>query len=580
MRNGETVFTIPNATLSFGQVYNYVSPNQAGAFAYLWEQLDYGSTWNMYDATTGGKILTIANVPSGNSGTVTVPGADGSILVYTLNYDFETSKYQLSLWNSSKAIPTAPMSYESNGYWLWRPYSWQGLTLDGVGTTDTPFGPVDSNGTEWTVTEPNPSGYGLSISPVYNQGGWFDGNNILAAEIPGGLFGGAWNINSEVGIRVEAYDLATGRFAWNSTIPPPTSLPNDFGNAFEMLFEYNGILFCFEKQTLQWVAWNVKTGEQMWVSKPYTNPWGMYAQAGGEIDAFGMFYAAGFDGEIHAYNDKNGTEVFTFKSAKAGLETPYGVYPFYGGITVTGDGKIFAQTGQHGNGVATLYRGQALYVVDAKTGKSLWNMTGWFNQGALADDMWLTQNNYDNQIYCFGKGPSATTVSAPQTVITQGQSVMIIGTVTDQSPGAKKISESLGSEVAAISDADQEAWMEYLYEQQAMPTNAKGVEVTLDTVDPNGNFIHIGTVTSDTTGAYGIKYTPEVPGTYQIIATFAGSASYYSSYAQTYLGVDQAPVVTAPPAYPQPIDPTMTIVYAVIAIIIAIAIAAIWIKKK
>ena len=72
------------------------------------------------------------------------------------------------------------------------------------------------------------------------------------------------------------------------------------------------------------------------------------------------------------------------------------------------------------------------------------------------------------------------------------------------------------------------------------PTNAKGVPVSLDTIDPNGNLVHIGDVTSDINGNYGFAYTPEVPGTYQIIATFAGSSAYYGSTATTYLTVGEA----------------------------------------
>ena len=36
--------------------------------------------------------------------------------------------------------------------------------------------------------------------------------------------------------------------------------------------------------------------------------------------------------------------------------------------------------------------------------------------------------------------------------------------------------------------------------QKPIPANATGVEVTLDAVDPNGNFIHLGTATSDMSG--------------------------------------------------------------------------------
>jgi hypothetical protein len=194
----------------------------------------------------------------------------------------------------------------------------------------------------------------------------------------------------------------------------------------------------------------------------------------------------------------------------------------------------------------------------------------------IADGFLVSLNSYDNQLYCYGKGPSATTVSASPEISVHGNSVLIKGTVTDQSPSAK--------DTPAISDEDQEAWMEYLYSYQVMPTNAKGVEVSLDTVDPNGNFVHIGTVTSDASGMFKKMWTPEVPGEYTIIATFAGSKSYYGSSAETAIGVDEAPPATATPEYPQPIDPTWTIVGVgiaiIIAIIIAIVLVGIWIRRK
>ena len=109
----------------------------------------------------------------------------------------------------------------------------------------------------------------------------------------------------------------------------------------------------------------------------------------------------------------------------------------------------------------------------------------------------------------------------------------------------------------AISDDTMDAWMEYMFHQRPKPTNAKGVEVTLDTIDPNGNFVHIGNATSDRNGNFGFAYTPEVPGTYQIIATFAGSKSYGPSSATTYLTVgNEAPTTTAPTAAPLSIADT------------------------
>ncbi len=74
-----------------------------------------------------------------------------------------------------------------------------------------------------------------------------------------------------------------------------------------------------------------------------------------------------------------------------------------------------------------------------------------------------------------------------------------------------------------------------------------GVPVSLDAVDPNGNFVHIATVTSDgTTGAYGYTWTPTVAGDYKVMATFTGDDSYGSSWATSYASV-LAPAATPAP---------------------------------
>ena len=116
-----------------------------------------------------------------------------------------------------------------------------------------------------------------------------------------------------------------------------------------------------------------------------------------------------------------------------------------------------------------------------------------------------------------------------------------------------------------------------------IPMHAKGVEVSLDTVDPNGNFVHIGTVTSDSSGLFSSTWAPEVPGKYTVIATFAGSESYWASYAETAVSVVEAPASSSASASETTLSlpPTeMYIATATVAIIIAIAIVGILILKK
>jgi hypothetical protein len=190
----------------------------------------------------------------------------------------------------------------------------------------------------------------------------------------------------------------------------------------------------------------------------------------------------------------------------------------------------------------------------------------------VADGLLVGLNFYDNQIYCYGKGPSTTTVTASPEVSVHGSSVLIKGTVTDQCVGSKRIAEKVGfaEGVPAVSDASQEGWMEWLYAQQAKPENATGVEVVLETLDPNGNFYEIGKATSEASGTFGYAFTPEVPGLYTIIATFEGSNSYYGSNAVTYINVEEAPQAT--PTAPPP-EPSMADLYfmpGIIGVIIAI----------
>jgi hypothetical protein len=195
-------------------------------------------------------------------------------------------------------------------------------------------------------------------------------------------------------------------------------------------------------------------------------------------------------------------------------------------------------------------------------------------QGAIADGYLAYINEYDGFMYVFGKGQSATTVSAPSTSITQGQSVVISGTVLDQSPAQPG--------TPCVSKESMGEWMAYKQMQHAVPANVKGVPVSIDAVDPNGNSVHIATVTSDMSGTFGYTWTPDVPGQYTVTATFAGDDSYGSSWAQTYASVVQAPAAT-PTATATPITmPPFEIYFAgsTIAIIIAIVLVGYFFRKR
>ena len=129
-------------------------------------------------------------------------------------------------------------------------------------------------------------------------------------------------------------------------------------------------------------------------------------------------------------------------------------------------------------------------------------------------------------------------------------------------------------------DESQQAWMEYIYEQQSRPANATGVPVTVDVIDSNGNYRNIGQTSSDANGMFTLTWTPDIEGTYTVYATFAGSKSYWPSSAETSFSVDAAPPTQSP--YPvTTMPPTETYILGIgIAIIIAIAIATLVIIRS
>jgi hypothetical protein len=203
---------------------------------------------------------------------------------------------------------------------------------------------------------------------------------------------------------------------------------------------------------------------------------------------------------------------------------------------------------------------------------------------AISDGVMTTLNAYDNQIYAYGKGPTKLTVSAPGASIIKGGSLVISGSITDISAGTKQEAQAANfpNGVPAVSDASQKDWMEYIYMQQPMPNNVTGVPITLSVLDANGNFRTIGTTVSDGSGFFSYQWTPDIEGKYTIVASFAGSESYYPSSAEAGFAVDTAASTpsptTASTTTQAPVE--MYVIGTGIAVIIAVAIVGLLILRK
>jgi hypothetical protein len=204
-------------------------------------------------------------------------------------------------------------------------------------------------------------------------------------------------------------------------------------------------------------------------------------------------------------------------------------------------------------------------------------------QGAISDGYLAYSNAYDCKEYVIGKGLSQTTITSPDVTIPAGNGVEIKGSVLDKSPGQPG--------TPCVSKDSMTTQMEYLHWQ--MPIDGifhnltiAGVPIVLTAIDPNGNAVTIGTVTSDGyTGAYGFAWNPDKVGQYKITATFAGDDSYGSSFATTYVSVGAA-ATTAPTATPTTQVQAQTpyelyiIGMGIAIIIVVIAMSLLLLKKR
>jgi hypothetical protein len=585
---------------SFGQILNYESPNQHGGLPYLYRTASgfgtgNGTVYEMIDAHTYAHITYIANVST--SGTQ-VYGTDGSLLRYNIvNYGNTTNpNYRMTVYNMTDEQDMLGGTIGTTGYWQWRP---AGGSFGGNLNTVFSYGLVHNAANDYTAnfSIPTPLGPRNSVS---NQTA-----SIQVIRQDEYCILGSAGVNNENG-EADGYWVAfslkpehLGESLWSSSITPPYSTTSQnvsvsLTGCYPRDSENVTVVYSSTALLTRWF-YDAKTG-QLLATSP-TQPQADYYGFNTNCWKDELLLSTGYGGVLIAYDLTTGLQAWNYTAAGEYLgDTAFGNYPMNIGA-ISNDGKIYVGTGSHSPG-PIMDSGNVLQCINASNGALLWNFPVFGismpsgNAGgywAIADGRLIAYNGYDNQIYCFGRGPSATAVSAPQLSPMLGSSVTITGTVTDQTlTGRRNTNDEFDFSLKgtpAISDSDQSAWMEHLYQQAPVPTNATGVPVSVYTIDPNGNYVSIGDTTTDMYGNFGISYTPAVPGTYQIFATFKGSEAYGPSSSSTFLTVDK-PVTTntpAPTAIPESLADAYFIpatIGVILTIIIVGAVIVIMLKKR
>lgn len=550
----------------FGQLYDYESRNQHGVVqGVLWQAV--GSKWIGYDAFTGKWVYNFTGVPSGFE----VYTDYGEINRYVLNY----GERWMALWSTAA----------TNGSNL--------VAVPGFSTSAYQFRPL---GKEVDMSGPNQYLWNVSIPDLPG-----DATPSIFYIIPGDLIFGtssAWPNFRQIGTP-DPYTLwaisdrddgTRGQLLWITNYTAPAGYLTlriaPFGGICSQVDPVNRMFMLSCDETFQWTGYSLDNGTLQWgpvgenfhAFQYYGQP---MVRAQTCYCAYGNMYVGSYGGEVHCYDTATGNLEWEYNQTYAGYENIWGNYPTF--IGTIADGKVYTYNHEHSPNYP-LYKGNSIRCINAYTGDEIWKMVGWAEKTIVAEGFLVYFNYYDNQIYCIGQGPTAATVSASPKVVANGDSVLIEGRVTDQSPRAAAY---YWEDAPAIADENMGVWMEYLYMQKPCPMDIKGVDVMLQAISSSGTTTDLGWVTSDGYGCFSYMWTPPDEDTYTIMTVFPGTKSYWPSYAQTGLGVTAAPPEPTEPAVQKDVDqaidslnPLFYAIIAAVAIAIVIGIVNLWAIRK
>jgi hypothetical protein len=566
LHSGEQWMFRNNTVLSFGQVFYFNSYNYDGVFTYIWSVS--GSTYTAYDPFTGNQQIQITNVPTSyvnlpfTAATTRTFGPSGEILIYIL----DTGNNWLALWNSTDCgLQNAVIGTPDYGSW--------GNTAHG-----NALGPglngMNPRSFTWNVTIPAGIQTGTSFfAPVI-------------VPYPDRVMSAYWTYDN---VRVWALDtdgLTKSSTSTSFIFDEDWTPPAEWGDGRNTI-QYdgstnqveNGVFTLWDKELRKHYAFSTETGKYLWQteSEAFLDYLGWGNVEHTWYYAYDHLYSTGVGGIVYGFYLENGTTAWTYTMSDPYNEPVTGEN-WWGWIDLIADGKIYVGTLEH-SAEQPIPRGGPYICLNATTGEEIWRVNGmfretrWGGNGVIGDSIIATMDTYDQRVYAIGKGPTATSICCQSKIITEGDSVMVEGMVTDTSPGTEEyaLTARFPNGVPAVADDNQSEWMLYVYKQFERPADVLGVEVTISVLDPNGNVYDVATTTSDANGFYKAMFTPQVPGEYTIIASFAGSKAYYGSNSETGIGVVQA-VQTAPPTEP-PGDYTYSYVTGFgIGIIIAVVV--------
>ncbi len=568
--------------LSFAYIQDMDTPDYHGVRPAFLCTSNFG---RVFDAATGENVFNVSSPPSGTN----VIGPMGEMIKYVFYNNGTNSNpdWYLSQWNSSRFWSQAIMG---------------ALTLMTVTDSSGTYIPARSSFMyDWlnptTQNQSIPWRNDMSSSPsilgaIYGDillcrsGSYPSLTNIQEGSTYTGYTYFAVNLNASKG--------TIGSILWSKDVSNPANGVTTISYAG---LDPSGYFCESYRETQQFVFWNLRTGALIKVAEPQAALDYYGSNGPGSISnvvAYGRCYSSAYSGILYCYDMATGNVLWTYgnggvpgNDTYSGFQAP-GPYPTF--INAIGNDVVYLVTSEH-TFETPIYKGALTRAVNATDGTEIWTLpcaTGEFfgESYAIADGYTNFFNSYDHQIYTLGRGPSYTTVQAGPKSSALGGSVVIEGSVTDLSAGTKQTEQAarFPDGVPVSSDTSMTEWMSYVYQQQPLPSNFQGVEVGLSVVDANGNYRDIGTATTDTKGNFNLVWTPDITGTYNLIAAFGGTNGYWPSYQETVFTVTEPAPTAAPTNAPVQSPADLYFVPAVagivVLIIVGFAVLALLMLKK
>jgi hypothetical protein len=533
-----------------GSPFAQVLVTDHGIESYLWRSS--GGTYSAYDPWTMQWVYDITDVPSGSRTT----GENGEFIIYSLSVSGGYMTYWNQLWMLEQPGVAETLARERS------------VNATEIGWTDV-----------WTI----PAG----LSGSAREYRW--GDRVIGTdENTGQMNMTMWAFSLVPGEEGTLLYNTNANYTLSDVTDGPSSSVDTrlFGDSPE-----DSVHVHRNTATLRLWAYSYGTGEELWK----TDDFNMSGGFGGEhyLNQYSgtssvtsrvvqpNYYRTGVSGIVYCFNATNGL-IWEYHANDPYSEILWANDWWLGTPFAIAD-KIYFGHLEH-SPIDPMPRGAPFICLNATTGEVIWRVDGmfretaWGGQPLLGSGVILTQSTYDQRTYCIGKGPTATTVTAPDAAVAFGSTAIIRGTVMDISPSCfdSKVQLRFPNGVSAVSEESMSDWMLHVYSQFERPADAVGVNVTLTVFDSDNQVYDTALVTSDASGCFSYAFDTDVAGVYSVKASFAGSNSYYGSFAvSSPFVVEEAP---EPTPSPTPTPESIADVYfvpAVAGIIVALVVVGV-----